>query len=539
MAVVLAGLPSTAPLPEPPPGEAAETPAGGAASEARPFATRVVLGLATVDVVSSFAFGGVAVLTVVLAANVYGAGEAGTGGLNAAIGVGGILGAIVAGALVLRPGLGPVLVAGGLVTAAGVAILGLTEAFAIALVALLIASTGASSSRSSGPRSSSAPSPTPSAAGRSAQWQPRPCCRMRSARSSCRSSPTASVLAPVLVGSAVAVALTTVVAVALLGGRAAEPAAPDAALVARLSALPVFAGVSPAALDLGRDAPPTSDGRRGGAGRSRQGDVADRFYIGESGLYRVTQGGPGGERFVRDLPAPTAFGEIGLLRGSPRTASVTALSPGRLLELDGADFLRLVGSDAGLGPGCSTSIGVAPQSRRRQRRCRPADNVAVGRWIDASERWQVGSRQSCAERQRRSWEAHHGRSTTKPRATGGDEDDVEGHGGGTTKPRATGGDEDDVEGHGGGPPSRAPRAATRTTSKATAAGPPRPRATGGDEDDVEGHGGGTPPRPRATGGDEDDVEGHGGGTTKPRATGGDEDDVEGHSFRSSVTARGE
>ena len=42
----------------------------------------------------------------------------------------------------LRPGLGRVLVAGGLVTAVGVAILGLTEAFAVALVALVIASTG-------------------------------------------------------------------------------------------------------------------------------------------------------------------------------------------------------------------------------------------------------------------------------------------------------------------------------------------------------------------------------------------------------------
>jgi hypothetical protein len=158
-------------------------------------------------------------------------------------------------------------------------------------------------------------------------------------------------LAPMLVGSAAAVAAASLVGVALLraGGAAAEPAAPDPALVARLAALPVFAGVSAAALDLAatrlRPRPV-----RAGERVITEGEAADRFYVAETGVFRVTQGEPGAERFVRDLPAPTAFGEIGLLRSSPRTASVTALTDGRLLALDGADFLRLVSSDAGLGP---------------------------------------------------------------------------------------------------------------------------------------------------------------------------------------------
>jgi CRP-like cAMP-binding protein len=43
------------------------------------------------------------------------------------------------------------------------------------------------------------------------------------------------------------------------------------------------------------------------------------------------------------------FGEIGLLRGVPRTATVTALSEGTLYALDGADFAELMGSGPGLG----------------------------------------------------------------------------------------------------------------------------------------------------------------------------------------------
>jgi CRP-like cAMP-binding protein len=58
---------------------------------------------------------------------------------------------------------------------------------------------------------------------------------------------------------------------------------------------------------------------------------------------------PGGvPRFLRTLGPDDVFGEIGLLRGVPRTATVTATGDGTLLALDGGRFLELVGAGPGL-----------------------------------------------------------------------------------------------------------------------------------------------------------------------------------------------
>ncbi len=60
-----------------------------------------VLGLALIDLVGSVAGGGLGVLTVVIAVGSLGAGDAGTGFLNAGIGIGGLVGALLAGVFVL------------------------------------------------------------------------------------------------------------------------------------------------------------------------------------------------------------------------------------------------------------------------------------------------------------------------------------------------------------------------------------------------------------------------------------------------------
>ena len=93
----------------------------------------------------------------------------------------------------------------------------------------------------------------------------------------------------------------------------------------------------------------------------RQGDPSDRFYVIGSGTVVVT-------RPTRPvLPASCAmgpdevFGELGLLSGAPRSATVTAATDGLLLALDADAFLDLVDDARRSAGGCSTS----------STRCRP------------------------------------------------------------------------------------------------------------------------------------------------------------------------
>jgi CRP-like cAMP-binding protein len=124
---------------------------------------------------------------------------------------------------------------------------------------------------------------------------------------------------------------------------------PYEATLARAIALPIFAGMSAARLEgaLRRLQP-----RPFVAGEVviREGDAADRFYIIDSGHVRVTQlGRDGAERTLREMGPDEVFGEIGLLRESPRTATVTGLEPGLLLALERDAFLELVSADTRLG----------------------------------------------------------------------------------------------------------------------------------------------------------------------------------------------
>jgi CRP-like cAMP-binding protein len=106
----------------------------------------------------------------------------------------------------------------------------------------------------------------------------------------------------------------------------------------------------------------------------REGDEADAFYVLVDGEVGVRARGEGA--VDQDLPPMTSgayFGEIGLLERIPRTATVTATRPSRLLRIDGDAFV-----DALTNVPASTALLEGARSRlaRTHPNRRPATDSA-------------------------------------------------------------------------------------------------------------------------------------------------------------------
>jgi len=95
--------------------------------------------------------------------------------------------------------------------------------------------------------------------------------------------------------------------------------------------------------------------RRVGAGEIifDAGDPGDALYIVARGRVEVLQstGGQADEQRIAELDEGKAFGEMALLTGAPRTATVRAVTDGELLRIGKDDFDRLVASDRELALG--------------------------------------------------------------------------------------------------------------------------------------------------------------------------------------------
>jgi zinc transporter ZupT len=86
----------------------------------------------------------------------------------------------------------------------------------------------------------------------------------------------------------------------------------------------------------------------------RAGDPGDALYIVARGRVEVLQAPQGvtsGERAIAELGEGKAFGEMALLSGAPRTASVRAVTDADLLQIDKEDFDRLLATDHQLAAG--------------------------------------------------------------------------------------------------------------------------------------------------------------------------------------------
>jgi ABC-type multidrug transport system ATPase subunit len=127
----------------------------------------------------------------------------------------------------------------------------------------------------------------------------------------------------------------------------------------KLRSIPLFAAVSDQALDalagrlaLERHAP--------GEDIVRQGDPGDRMYIIKRGQVDVLVGAEGAERKVNTLGEGDYFGEMALLAGEPRSATVRAATPTELFGLGQEDFTELVESQ----PDVRAALDATLASRR-------------------------------------------------------------------------------------------------------------------------------------------------------------------------------
>lgn len=161
----------------------------------------------------------------------------------------------------------------------------------------------------------------------------------------------AAALAPLLIawlgleGALVATGLLLPALVVVFGTKVARidatatPPRPDELRV--LTAVPIFTPLPGTSLEhlAGRLVPLRLEA---GSVVVREGDAGDRFYIVAEGTVEVSEGG----RKISELEAGGYFGEIALLRDLPRTATVTASTPVVLYALDRDDFLAAVTSHA-------------------------------------------------------------------------------------------------------------------------------------------------------------------------------------------------
>ena len=280
--------------------------------------------------------GALDVLIVLLAAEALGPTGATAGFLAGAVGLGGVLGAIVTLVVVGRRGLPGWIILGSALCGAGLLLVA-TGAH-VAIVALLLAAVGLGLA-------------CLDVAGRTLL--------QRITRGDVLAGVFGVVEASAMLGLAVGSLAAAVLyeAVGLAGATIATAAVlpavavaawlplrrADATLhvpvaqIAALGRLPLFSLVAPPSLEAAAAAlvPFTVPAR---AIVFREGEAGDRFYVIASGSVEVVQGG----RAVRRLGPGAGFGEIALLRDVPRTATVVAVADTDLWALDREPFLRAI-----------------------------------------------------------------------------------------------------------------------------------------------------------------------------------------------------
>src|SRR3984893_10069397 len=150
------------------------------------------------------------------------------------------------------------------------------------------------------------------------------------------------------------------------------------ALENHLRGVPMFADLSPdfiehlkESVELQRFAP--------GQTIALQGDSADSFYLVRIGFVKISENYPGGEMVLAYLSRGDYFGEIGLLGGSVRTGTCTALDHVELVRISGDDFRDMVARF----PNVRTGLEAVAAERRaaNQQRMQMVHDVPIDQFL--------------------------------------------------------------------------------------------------------------------------------------------------------------
>ena len=301
---------------------------------ARNPSLRVLVGLFTAQ---TFVAGAVQVFLVVTAIEILDLGDAGVGYLNSAVGIGALIGGVLALSLAGARRLSPAFMVGVVLWGAPLIVLGLTQSTLLALIVFALLGVGNSLVDVAAFTLVQRAVPDEVLARVFGVIQ----------MLWLTSVGIGAVAAPVLIGAVgvdTALIITGVAlpALVLVTSRRlvhidAVAEAPDEATLRLLGSTPLFAPLPGASLEhLAARLVPLRVEQ--GTVIVREGDAGDRFYIVVEGAVGVTQGGA----HLTDLEEGGYFGEIALLRDVSRTATVVAKTDAVLYALDRDDFLAAV-----------------------------------------------------------------------------------------------------------------------------------------------------------------------------------------------------
>jgi CRP-like cAMP-binding protein len=127
-----------------------------------------------------------------------------------------------------------------------------------------------------------------------------------------------------------------------------------------LANVPLFSGLSPRHLRRIRDLAEPAD-FMAGASLVKQGTPGDAFFVILEGEAKVVAG----RRTINRLMPGDYFGEISLLDGGERTASVISETPLKVLMIDRAKFLRVLRDEGAIA--VALLEGLARAIRRTDR----------------------------------------------------------------------------------------------------------------------------------------------------------------------------